>query len=149
MKYALVIALAAILIGASACGGDPYQAPPVGNGYKASNTPPGTTTPGKKEPTGPSYSKEYDPEAKAAFKAWDAWAGDKTPENFAKVGTHLYNAMRYKILTDRHGHPISGFHRANELGRLFTDWKKTFQTGDWENDPDYKAAKAAYNEVQQ
>ena len=38
---------------------------------------------------------------------------------------------------------------SNEVGRLFTDWKKTFQTGDWESDADYKEAKHAYNEVQQ
>jgi hypothetical protein len=146
MKYAVLLTIALVL---AACG-DPYSAPPQGNGTKPANTSqqPGSNMP-TKTPTGPSFAKEYDPEAKAAFKAWDTWAADKTPENFAKVRTHLYNAMRFKILTDRNGHSISKLYKANEIGRLFTDWKKTFQSGDWESDPDYKAAKQAYNDIQQ
>ncbi|MCA8917132.1 MAG: hypothetical protein KDB90_17210 [Planctomycetes bacterium] len=153
MKKATCIALAfalAVLFTAS-CGGGTYQAPPKANERPKATGGGDTGGSGvpKKEPTGPSYSKDYEPEAKAALTAWDTWAKEKTPANYAKVGTHLYNAMRYKIMTDRNGHSTGNFYKVNEVGRLFTDWKKTFQTGDWESDADYKEAKHAYNEVQQ
>ena len=145
---ALAFALAIILT--AGCGGGDYQAPPKGNDRpKATNNGGGTGGPAKKEPTGPTYAKEYEKEGEAALAAWKTWAGEKTPANFASVGTHLYNAQRYKIMSDRNGHSTANFHRMTEVGRLFTDWKKTFQTGDWESDPDYKEAKHAYNDLQQ
>jgi hypothetical protein len=149
MKCVLTVVFAIALVATSACGGGGYQAPPAGNGYKPSNTPVTTTSPGKKQPTGPNYATEYKKSADAALKAWSDYGADKTAENFAKVGMNLYDAQRYKIMSDRNGHSTSGFHRVTEVSRLFTDWKKTFQGGDWESDPDYKAAKKAYDEVQQ
>ena len=150
MKYLTAFVFALALAATAACGGGDYQAPPKGNGLSPANIQPGGGGgTGRPEPTGESYAQEYDPEAKAALAAWKTWSGDKTPANYAKVGTHLYNALRYKILTERNGHSTANMHKVREVGRLFTDWKKTHQSGDWENDPEYKAAKAAYNEVQQ
>ena len=152
MKYASAFLFALALAFTAGCGGGDYQAPPKGNGLKPHTGGTGGGGTGgetKREPTGPSYIKDYEPEAKGALAGWKTWAGDKTPENFAKVGEHLYNAMRYKIMTERNGHSTGNFYKSTEVGRLFTDWKKTFQAGDWENNADYKAAKAAYDEVQQ
>jgi hypothetical protein len=136
---AIMLMLALMLAG---CGGG-YQAPPKGNERVVSNAPAGSPAKGQ------SYAKEYEPEAKAALDSWKAWGREKTPENFAKVGAHLYNAMRFKILTDRNGHSTGNLYKVREVGQLFTDWKKTSQLGDWESNPEYKAAKAAYDEVQQ
>ncbi|MBZ0138021.1 MAG: hypothetical protein K8I27_16820 [Planctomycetes bacterium] len=151
MKYATALVLVLGLLLTGGCGNGDYQAPPRANGLAPHNGQSGGGGTGgtKKERTGPSFSKEYEPEAKAALSAWDTWASDKTPGNFAQCGAHLYNAMRYKILTERNGHSTGNFYKAREVGRLFTDWKKTFQTGDWESNAEYKAAKAAYNEIQQ
>ncbi|MCB9932843.1 MAG: hypothetical protein H6841_05400 [Planctomycetes bacterium] len=148
MKYATAITLMLALLLAG-CGGGEYQPPPKANGRTPSGnngTGGGSST---KAPTGPSFSKQYEPEAKAALAAWSSWSAEKTPANFAKVGTHLYNAMRYKIMTERNGHSISNFYKSREVGELFADWKKTIQPGDWESDPDYQAAFHAYKEVQQ
>jgi hypothetical protein len=145
MKYAMPIVLAMLL---AACGGDPYKAPPTGNGTAPANSPKQPVVPTKK-PTGPSYADDYRREADAALSSWKMYGGDKSAENFAKVGTHLYNAQRFKIMSSRNGHSTDNFHKSREVGQLFTDWKKTFQAGDWEKDPDYQAAKKAYDEVQQ
>lgn len=152
MKYATAFIFALACMLTAACGGGEYQAPPKGNDLKPHSGGTGGGGTGgdtKREPTGPSFIKEYEPEAKAALAGWKTWAGDKTPENFAKVGAHLYNAMRYKILSDRNGHSTGNFYKVREVGQLFADWKRTTQLGDWKSNADYKAAKAAYDEIQQ
>lgn len=152
MKYATAFIFALSLAFTAGCGGGEYKAPPKGNGLAPHNGQSGGGGTGggtKREPTGPSYAKDYDPEAKAALAAWDTWAKDKSADNYAKCGEHLYNAMRFKILTERNGHSTSGLYKSREVGRLFTDWKKTFQPGEWETNADYKAAKQAYDDVQQ
>lgn len=145
MKYAIMLVLAMAL---AACG-DQYTAPPEGNARKIDNSTGGTGGGTKKQPTGPSYANEYRREADAALAAWKDYGSDKSAANFAKVGTHVYNAQRFKIMSSRNGHSTDSFHKSREVGQLFTDFKKTFQAGDWEKDEDYKAAKKAYDEVQQ
>ena len=139
------IALIAVVT-LAACGGGDYQAPPKAN-KKPTSTGGGGT--GGEAPKGQSYANEFRTESDAALNAWKTWSGDKTPENYAKVGEHVYNALRYKIMHTRNGHSESGLHRSSELKRLYTDWRKTFQTGDWESNEDYKASFKAYQDVQQ
>lgn len=154
MKYAVLtlVALFAVALIAG-CGGE-YQAPPKANartvdqggGDTGGDAAP--VKPSEPEPTGPSYVNEFRTESKAALDAWQAWSQDKTPANYATVGEHLYNALRYKILHTRNGHSESMLSRVRELNRLNTDWRKTFQSGDWESQPGYEKAFEEYKKVQ-
>jgi hypothetical protein len=144
MKYALLFVLVTLL---AACGGDPYKAPPSGNGTSAGNTsqPPVPKT----QPTGPDQDAEYTKAAKAAFAARDAYRNDKTADNFAIWGAHTYDAVRFKILQTNYKRSTAKFYKLKELSEMFTDFKKTIGPAGWEDNADYKAAKKAYDEVQQ
>ncbi|MEZ5992570.1 MAG: hypothetical protein R3E76_09470 [Planctomycetota bacterium] len=146
MKFATVLTLALSLFLVSACGGD-YQAPPKSNTKPA----PGNTTPAPnpgKQPTGPSMETDYTDAAKAAFAARDAYKADKTAENFAKWGAHIYEALRFSIEHDRNGRSTDGFYKFKELREMKTDFTKTIGPAGWEEIREYQTAKKAYNDVQ-
>jgi len=143
MKYATAILFTLALLFAG-CGGG-YQAPPKGNERVVTNSP----GPAGAQPTGPDMSAEYEKAAKAAFAARDAFKNDKTAENFAKWGANIYAALTASIKQDRHGRSTSGFYRFKELREMKTDFTKTFGPNGWEDNPEYKAAKKAYDEVQE
>jgi hypothetical protein len=155
MKYALTIAFAVVLAATAACGGGGYQAPPAGNGYKAGNTPVTTTTPGKTQPTGESRTREFNDSAAKAQAAWKDFARDKSADNYAVCGAHIYNALRFRIEHERNGHDAGTLRGLRELNQLKKDWTATEgqltteQKTAYIEHADYKAAKAAYNEVQQ
>ena len=146
MKFATVLTLALSLLLVGACGGD-YQAPPKSNSKEPAANPAANTPSGPKP--GQNYIDDYEAEAKAALAAWSAWGKDKTPENYAKVGAHLFNAMRFKILSERNRNSTANFYKVREVQQLFTDWKKTFQSGEWDKNREYATAKNAYDEIQQ
>lgn len=145
MKYALMLTLALLL---AACGGDPYKAPPAGNGTSSANVPGQPKIPSEK-PTGADMEPEYTKAAKAAFAARDKFRGDKTADNFALWGASMFDALRFGIMQGRHKRSTSGFYKYKEIREMRTDFTKTIGPSGWEDNTVYKAAKKAYDDVQQ
>jgi hypothetical protein len=126
MKFALTISFAIILAATSACGGDPYKAPPAGNGYKPGNTQqPAANT---KKP-GDSLAKEYEVEMKAAFAAHREYEAVKADaearkEPYIEWAEHLYAALAYANVHERNGHSKDGLPRFKELKELKSGYFK-------------------------
>ena len=146
MKYALTIALAALVALVSACGGGSYQAPPVANGRKPANTQQ-DPLPGKKP--GVSMAKEYATEMKAAFAAHDEYEEVKADaearkEPYVKWAEHLYAALAYANIHEENGHSKDALPRFKELKELKSGYfKNALGPSD---DPRVKAAMKKWEE---
>lgn len=155
MKYvtAILLTLAFLLAG---CGGGEYQAPPKSNGRTPGST---TSTDGSggggTQPTGPSRTREFNSEASKAQDAWKTFAKDKSADNYAVCGAHIFNALRYRIEHERNGHDAGTLRGLRELNQLKADWAKSEgqltseQKTAYQSHADYKAAKEAYDQIQQ
>ncbi len=127
----------------TACGG---SAPAPQNTPKKS-------TPGPAANEGPkpgqSYANEYRRETDAALAAFSAYGKEKTAASYAKAGTHFYNALKYRSMHTRNGHSSEGMYKYTDLNLSYKDWKSTIGPKGWEDDAEYKKAKAEYDKVQQ
>lgn len=143
MKKALVtIALLAAVLGMTACGG---SSPAPQNAPKKNAPAPANEGP----KPGQSYANEYRAETDAALSAWRAYAKDQSAAAYARAGTHFYNALKYRSMHTRNGHPADGLYKYTDLNLAYKDWKSTLGPKGWDNDAEYKKAKAEYDKVQQ
>lgn len=154
MKKIFATALLPILaLAFAACGGG-YNPPPDANTKKLPPSQKPATI--EKEPTGPSYVREFQQEwdlAKAAFEEYrTAYKnGDKEAQAvaYAKQGTHYYKALWYRISHENHGHKPELLRGLTQFNREVKNWRSTMGQVDkkWEQDPDYKAAFEAFKEL--
>lgn len=155
MKRIFATALLPILAMAfAACGGG-YNPPPDANTKKLppSQKPAG---PIKKEPTGPSYVREFQQEydlAKAAFEeyrtAYKNGDAEAKVQAYAKQGAHLYRALWYRSSHSKNGHEDELLRGLTQFNRDFKDWKASMGQVDkkFADDPEYKAALDAFEEL--
>ncbi len=151
MKHAVAFLFAFALVFTSACGGGDYQAPPKGNGLAPATTGGGDTGP---KPTGPSYASEFAVEASKAKAAWEAFGREQSAENYAVCGAHIHNALRYRIIHERNGHPASVLRDLRAFNELRKDWAGTEgrltseQKNEYNNHPEFKKAFEEYKKIQ-
>lgn len=129
----------------AACG--PAQVPPPAPNAKK-NTPQanGGST---EKPKGKPYNNEYREAANKAMAAWKDYINVKNAETYAACGTEFYKALTFRSMHVQNGHSSEGLPMYTQLNQAFQDWKKTLGPKGWEENTEYKAAKAEYDKVQQ
>ncbi len=155
MKKIFATALLPILaLAFAACGGG-YNPPPDANTKKL----PPSQKPAAIEadkPIGPSYVIEYKEQydlQKAAYEEFRTAVKAKDEDGmaaaYAKQGTHLYKGLWFKITHERNKNKLELLYDLKGFQTAFSDWKKSFGMVNkkWQDDPDFKAAKEAYDSL--
>jgi hypothetical protein len=152
-KFFATAMLPVLALAFAACGGG-YNPPPDANTKKLPPSQKPATI--EKEPTGPSYVREFQQEydlAKAAFQEYRTAHQNNDAEAkalaYAKQGTHFYKALWYRTSHEKNGHKADLLRGLTQFNRDYKDWKSTMGQVDkkWAEDPDYKAAKEAFDKL--